>query len=147
MKIKEWIRTKLTQFLLIDEAQEHTLSEINRLDKKICNTDKRLDKTIESLYTETRWLGNSISKVSKDCNIVKNTLHNVVSVGADIGRGNDNRSWAVVCIEGNYNVVKFYDLHGQDYRTMLDFLKQFEGSRMCIDAPRECMFENDFRLK
>lgn len=140
MKIKEWIRTKLTQFLLIDEAYEHTLSEINRLDKKN-------DETIEKLYSETRYLGNSISNVSKDCNIVKNTLRNVVSVGSDIERGNDNRSWAVVCIEGNYNVVKFYDLHGQDYRTMLDFLKQFEGSRMCIDAPRGCMFEDDFRLK
>lgn len=143
MKIKEWIRTKLAQFLLIDEAY----AEINRLDKKNCDTDKRLDRTIEGLYSETRWLGNSISKVSKDCDIVKNTLRNVVSVGADIERGNDNRSWAVVCIEGNYNVVKFYDLHGQDYRTMLDFLKQFEGSRMCIDAPRVCMFEDDFRLK
>ena len=140
MKIKEWIRTKLTQFLLIDDAYEHTLSEINRLDKKN-------DEIIEKLYSETKHLGNSISNVSKDCNIVKNTLRNVVSVGADIQRGNDNRSWAVVCIEGNYNVVKFYDLHGQDYRTMLDFLKQFEGSRMCIDAPRECMFEDDFRLK
>ena len=136
MKLKGWIRTKLTQFLLIDEAYEHTLSEINRL-----------DKAIERLHSETGSLGNRINNVSKDCNIVKNTLRNVVSVGADIQRGNDNRSWAVVCIEGNYNVVKFYDLHGQDYRTMLDFLKQFEGSRMCIDAPRECMFEDDFWLK
>ena len=137
MKIKEWIRTKLAQFLLIDEAHEHTLSEINRLNEKI-----------ERLYSETRYLGNSISNVSKDCNIVKNTLRNVVSVGADIERGDDyGRSWAVVCIEGNYNVVKFYDLRGRDYRTMLDFLKQFEGSRMCIDAPRGCMFEDAFKLK
>ena len=140
MKVKEWIRTKLTQFLLIDEAYEHTLSEINKLDKKN-------DETIEKLYSETRYLGNSISKVSKDCNIVKTTLRNVVSVGADIQRGNDNRSWAVVCIEGNYNVVKFYDLYGQDFKTMLDFLKQFEGSRMCIDAPRDFMFKDDFWLK
>lgn len=148
IKIKEWIITKLSQFLSIDNTQKQNLLEFERINKKVSDTNKRLDRTFDKLYVETRHLGDSIRDISEDCNIVKNTLRSVVSVGTDVGRDiRRDRSWAVVCIEGNLNVVKFVDLHGQDYHMLLDFLKQFEGSRMCIDAPPSLMFDNCFKLK
>lgn len=84
----------------------------------------------------------------EDIDILHNTIRNVVSVGADVyhDRGSE-RSWAVICIEGNYNVVKFIDLHGADYREILNYLKRYEGSRMVVDAPRYLMFEDAFKMK
>lgn len=134
MKLKDWIRDKLMHFILIDKLQENFQLELNRLAREINNTDLRISRTV--------------NENQKDIKILHNTLRNVVSVGADVRIPKDyDRSWAVICIEGNYNVVKFVDLHGADYRMILDFLKQYEGSRMCIDTPRGFMFEDAFRLK
>jgi hypothetical protein len=94
-------------------------------------------------------LDKKISFNKEDIDILHNTIRNVVSVGADVVPNivNGERSWAVVCIEGNYNIVKFVDLHGADYRRILDFLKQYEGSRMVIDAPSFTYFEKEFKMK
>lgn len=124
MKLKEIIRNKLVSFIMLDKIQEHLLSEINRLDRADINN-------------------------REDINILHNTIRNVVSVGADVVPNviNGERSWAVVCIEGNYNIVKFIDLHGADYREILNYLKQYEGSRMVVDAPRFTYFEDAFKMK
>lgn len=50
------------------------------------------------------------------------------------------RSWAVICVEGNINIVKFIDLDTKDARDVLDFLKHFEAGRHCIDVPYKEMF-------
>ena len=86
--------------------------------------------------------------VQEELGIVKNTLRNIVSVGADVVPAEMSRehSWAVVCIEGNCNIVKFIDLKGKDFHYILDVLKQYEGSRMCIDAPPISMFKKEFKL-
>ena len=144
MKLKDKIKTKLVQLIGLDKIYEHVLSEIKRLDSA--------DNKIHSEMVQERFRINrayiDLNLNREDINILQNTIRNVVSVGSDIRHGQDHdRSWAVVCIEGNYNVVKFIDMHGADYRYILDFLKQFEGSRMVIDAPNPGYFENIFKMK
>lgn len=143
IKLKEWIRNKLVNFVKLDDIYEHTLSEINRLDKDIKQQDKRSD----SISISIQQTNNAVRNNREDIDILHNTIKSVVSIGADVipNRGNE-RSWAVICIEGNYNVVKFVDFHGADYRYIMDFLKQFEGSRMVIDAPNPRMFESSFKF-
>ena len=133
MKLKEWIRTKLIKFLRVDNVREHC----NRLDKRIDSTNNDLD------YVELK-----LKLVQEELDIVKNTLRNVVSVGADVVPADVSRehSWAVVCIEGKYNIVKFIDLKGKDFQYVLDVLKHYEGSRMCVDAPPPNMFKKAFKL-
>ena len=137
MKLKEWIRNKLIKFLHVDDVREHCRTEFHRLDKRIDSINTDLD------YVELK-----LKLVQEELDIVKNTLRNVVSVGADVVPFDNSKehSWAVVCIEGNCNIVKFIDLKGKDFHYILDFLKQYEGSRMCIDAPPPNMFKKKFKL-
>lgn len=138
MKLKEWIRTKLVQFLLIDDMWEHQLQENKRISNNIATVDNNTTSKFIALNKD-------INNLYKGYGVLENTLKNVVSVGADVTY-DKNSSWAVVCIEGKCNVVKFFDLHGKYYDEMLRFLKQFESSRMCIDTPPTRMFKDAFKL-
>lgn len=133
MKLKEWVRTKLIKFLHVNDVREH------------CN---RLDERINSTNNDLNYVGQKLKLTQEELDIVKNTLRNIVSVGADVVPANMSRdsSWAVVCIEGNCNIVKFIDLKGKDFHYILDVLKQYDGSRMCIDAPPTSMFKKEFKL-
>jgi len=71
--------------------------------------------------------------------ILHDTIESVVHIGTDVHRSNGH-SWAVVCIEGKMNLVKFVDLERRDARDVLGFLKQFEAGRHCIDAPMTSFF-------
>lgn len=136
---------------MLDKIQEHILSEINRLDnadKKILYNILQNKNNINQANYNIKNNEENIKNNEENIDILHNTMRNVVSVGADVVRGNNrDRSWAVICIEGNYNIVKFIDMHGADYRYILDFLKQFEGSRMVIDAPPFAYFEDGFKMK
>lgn len=135
MKIIEKIRTKLIQFLLIDSMEQHLLEEIKRLETESDKLCKSLLFTKQAIERDK----NAIRANQKDIEVLQNTIQNVVSVGADVVPCSNGRSWAVICIEGNCNVVKFIDLYGADYHYILEFLKQFEGSRMVVDAPMHDM--------
>jgi len=77
-------------------------------------------------------------------NILHNTIENVVHIGTDVRENYSNRehSWAVICIEGKINIVKFIELDRKDGREILNFLKHFEAGRHCIDTPRQELFIN-----
>lgn len=137
MKLKEWVRTKLIKFLHVDDVREHCCAEVHRLDKRI-----------DSINNDLSYVEQKLKLVQEELDIVKNTLRNVVSVGADVVSAETSRehSWAVVCIEGKCNIVKFIDLKGKDFHYILDVLKHYEGSRMCIDAPPTSMFKKEFKL-
>lgn len=137
--IKSKIRDRFIRFIQQDEL-EHTLY------KYINNNIKSVKDDLRIRYRE---LDKKISFNKEDIDILHSTIRNVISVGADVVPNSicGERSWAIVCIEGNYNVVKFIDLHGADYRRILDFLKQYEGSRMVIDAPSFAYFEDGFKMK
>jgi hypothetical protein len=69
-------------------------------------------------------------------------VENVVYIGTDVVQhpNNYNHSWAVICIEGNMNIVKFVDLDRKNAREILDFIKHFEAGRHCVDSPYKQMF-------
>ena len=66
-------------------------------------------------------------------------------IGTDVREYNNDRehNWAVICVEGKVNIVKFVDLNRNDSRYVLDFLKQFEAGKHCIDTPRKELFYNE----
>lgn len=81
---------------------------------------------------------NAFRKIShEDIGMLNNQIHNInktYSIGVDVGV-KDHRNWAVICIEGKPNYVKFVDLNSRGVREVQRFLRQFEGSRNVIDAP------------
>lgn len=70
------------------------------------------------------------SELEKDLNLIKSTC----DIGVDVHERTD--SWAVICIAGKKEYVKFVKLESRDARDVMHFLKRFEPSNSrLIDAP------------
>lgn len=123
IKIKEIIRRKMINFLLID----------------------KLNNDISYFYRMDATNKNKLEEVTAKINTLQKTVENAISIGTDISPkySDYSRSWAVVCVEGKINVVKFVELSSADSRSVMNFLKQFDGSRRVIDCfPSKDLFED-----
>ncbi|WP_405169456.1 hypothetical protein [Paenibacillus sp. FSL H3-0286] len=132
-KIKEKLRNKLRHFLRINDLE----NKLTNFKRTVGSNLIRHDEKIELIHRNVR--DNSIK-----IEALHNTLSNVVSMGSDIAPNNSGNSWAVVCVEGNYNIIKFFDLSQRDGREMLRLLKSFEGGRYVNDTPMGYFPKSEF---
>lgn len=159
-KFKNKLKLKISNWLELDRINENTKRinqcEINYYNYKI-KINHELNENTEKInqcevnhYNYKHKVNHELHEKDNQIDVINKTLQSVISIGADVAPNKyaGNRSWAVVCIEGKRgNVVKFMDLQGQDYRYILDFLKQFECGRRVIDAPHREMFVDSFIFK
>lgn len=131
-KFKSWLRNKLKLFLEIDKLENDY--------KKYKSSN---DYNVGTLKNDIRRINKDISNNTYAIDILHTTIENVVHIGTDVRQYDGNHSWAVVCIEGKMNIVKFVDLNGKYARDILNFLKQFEAGRHCIDTPNSPMFYSE----
>ena len=134
-KLKYKVKLKISNWLDLDRINKNT---------------ERINQCEINHYDYKRKINHELYEKDNQIDAINKTLQSVVSISADIvpNEYTRDRSWAVVCVEGKRgNIVKFIDLQGQDYRYMLDFLKQFECSRRVIDAPPGVMFTDSFIFK
>ena len=87
-------------------------------------------------------------KLATDSHKLVNSL---MDVGVDIELCPDDHSWAVVCIKGYPEYVKFIPLNHKDARDIMIFLKHFEYSNRVLDSPfafrdmvDHCIMKNPF---
>ena len=139
MKFKVWLRNKLKGFFEVDKLESDY--------KKLSNNYKKLNEDFESYKRINNY---NIEKLNKDIfnntsaiNTLHTTIESVVHIGTDVRPYNGGHSWAVVCIEGKMNIVKFVDLNNKYIRDILNFLKQFEAGRHCIDTPNSPIFYSE----
>ena len=59
----------------------------------------------------------------------------ICNIGVDVGFTTEDHSWAVICIAGKPEYVKFLPLTYRDAKDVLHFLKQFEYSKQIVDSP------------
>lgn len=124
-KLKNWIGLKLSEFLGIHDIN-------NAIEYFARNTNRELNGIRRDVNTH-----------SNKIDAIYTTLESVVHIGTDIDtRPYPNHSWAVVCIEGRVNMIKFVNLNNRDARGVMDFLKQFEAGRHCIDTPNRYFMDN-----
>lgn len=128
MKLKE----KIKQWLFKDE--------LDKLNSKI----KRLDSNYDWLKTVTANSVDMFNKAKGDCNDateickqLQKTINNVCDVGVDVGFRDNYHSWAVICVHGKTEFVKFMPFNQSDIYTIRKFLKQFEycKDRVRVDSP------------
>ena len=123
---------KLRKFLGVDDVES-----------KITKLSRGMEYNQKSNISYHDHLRDRINNHSDKINAIHKTLESVVDIGTDVCKSSyDSHSWAVVCIEGRVNMVKFVDLSGRDAHSVMDFLKQFEAGRHCIDSPNRYFDEN-----
>jgi hypothetical protein len=142
VKIKDKIRDKLKQWLFAEELSKFETAEQNY--KEAENLYSRSAGYLNTAKEEYTWS----LKMVDDCHKLINSM---MDVGTDVGFYSDDHSWAVVCIKGHPEYVKFIPLSHKDARGVLDFLKRFRYSDRVVDSPfgfrdmvDHCIMENPF---
>lgn len=126
MKLKERLRNKLKKWLLADEIQ------------KINHIERTIDDSVHRFRMASIQLGdteNQLHNAEKEVEECRRLITQLVDIGVDVGFHTEEHSWAVICIAGHPEYVKFLPLTHRDARGVLDFLKQFQYSRQVIDSP------------
>lgn len=121
-KLKEKIRKWLLEILQPDiDALKNEINESN---------------------TELRFAKNNCNEAARQCQIsiqqnkeMKKMYNQLTDVAVDVGFHDSEHSWAVVCIAGRPEYVKFIPLSRVDARTVMNFLRQFQYSQLIVDSP------------
>lgn len=126
MKLKE----KLKNWLFADE-----IKRINHI-----------ERTIDDSVHRFRMASVQLRDAEKEVEECRRLITQLVDIGVDVGFHSEDHSWAVICIAGKQEYVKFLPLETRDARDVLRFLKQFEYSRQVIDSPIafKRMLKNEF---
>lgn len=123
------LKEKIKKWLFLDE-----MKRINFLENKYKEFDNWV-KTADRMYTLSADAKKNCEKAQKELVECRKLLNQICDVGVDVGIRDEEHSWAVVCVAGRPEYVKFIPLNYGDARRVLDFLKQFRYSRHVIDSP------------
>jgi len=139
-KIKSWLKVKLREFLGVGDIESNFKDHETFNNIRFSDIENDINDKVSYLRKLINNNVNDILHCQESINVLHNTIENVVHIGTDVYKPNQGHSWAVICIEGKMNLVKFVDLNRQDSRDVLDFLKRYEASRHCVDTPYKEMF-------
>lgn len=98
--------------------------------RKWLGVDDELQKQVNNL---SRRITNQSAEIDR-----LNRIHDLLQIGTDIHVNSAvtrDESWAVICLKGNPEYVKFVDLRNKDVHHIVRMLRDFEGKSMTIDAP------------
>ena len=126
MKLKE----KLKKWLFADEFKKIEVLET-------CYKDQIewCQERADDVYRASERARLSYQQAEREVEECRRLITQFIDVGVDVGFQSDDHSWAVVCIAGKPEYVKFLPLTGGDARDVLSFLKRFEYSKHIIDSP------------
>lgn len=123
------LKSKIKKWLFADEIKRiKSLEDIHKKIKKWFNAADRM----YSLFTEAKKNCENSQRELEEC---RKLFNQICDVGVDVGFRGKEHSWAVVCIAGRSEYVKFISLNRGDARQVIDFLKRFQYSKYVIDSP------------
>lgn len=125
MKLKD----KIKKWLFADEIDR--LAFLEEKYKEFNNWIKTADR-MYSLSAEAKKNCENSQRELEEC---RKLLNQICDVGVDVGFRGEEHSWAVVCISGRPEYVKFVPFNSGDARQVIDFLKRFQYSKHVIDSP------------
>ena len=118
------IKNKIKQWLFSEEIKELQLIK-NQIEKILFN----FNNAKEELW-KARNSYREAYDLTREAQLIVNKM---LDVGVDVHM-KDEFSWAVICLQGRPEYVKFIPLTGYDAKNVLMFLRQFEGSNRVIDS-------------
>lgn len=111
-----WLKEKIKQWLVKEVLKE----EIQKLNQA------------QACYNRASCLCEESLENNRE---MQKMFNEITDVAVDVGFTNKEHSWAVVCIAGKPEYVKFIPLSGANARTVIEFLKNFQYSKHIIDSP------------
>lgn len=101
-----------------------------------------LKNEIDERNTTLKIAKNNCNEAARQCQIsiqqnkeMKKMYNQLTDVAVDVGFHDSEHSWAVVCIAGRPEYIKFIPLSRADARTVMNFLRQFQYSQLIVDSP------------
>lgn len=101
-----------------------------------------LKNEIDESNTTLKIAQSNCNEAARQCQIstkqneeMKKMYNQITDVAVDVGFHDSEHSWAVVCIAGRPEYVKFIPLSRADARTVMNFLRQFQYSQLIVDSP------------
>lgn len=133
MKLKE----KLKNWLFKEELDEikNRLEITEKETQEIKESYDYCLKTLRQCYdkmAETIGAHDKSRDLLEDC---RKFMNSVCDIGTDVGFKYSDHSWAVICVHGKMDYVKFVDMNQSDIREIASFLKRFEYSNRVTDGP------------
>lgn len=122
-------KDKIKKWLFADEIKR--IESLEDIHKKLDEWFNAADR-MYSLSADAKKNCENSQMELEEC---RKLLSQICDVGVDVGVREEEHSWAVVCIAGKSEYVKFIPLNRGDARQVIDFLKRFQYSKRVIDSP------------
>lgn len=123
------MKEKIKKWLFSDEIKR--IEALEDIHKKFDEWFNAADR----MYSLSSDAKKNCDKAQKELEECRKLLNQICDVGVDVGIRGEEHSWAVVCVAGRPEYVKFIPLNRGDARQVMDFLKQFQYSKHVIDSP------------
>lgn len=148
MKLKE----KLKNWLFKEELDDirEIKNRLNAAEIDIHTIQSTYDKCLQRMnqgYIKIRDAADLHDKshtLLEDCHKFMNSI---CDVGTDVGLYSPDHSWAVICVHGKMDYVKFVDMSQRDIMEIAYFLKRFEYSNRVTDSPLSKLIIEDAILR
>lgn len=132
-KVKQWLRQwlfkeEINRFNEETEKMKKFQSQLSQAHMNLALANSKIEAAINSIENMRKLIG-SICEIGTDIDIVRPSDY--------------NNNWAVICVHGKMDYVKFIPMAQPDIRSISEFLKQFKYSNRVIDTPMKCVIEND----
>ena len=140
MKLKNKIKEKLRSWLFKEEIVEieKIKDNINAVAVSVDAIQSTYDeclRRIEQGYIKIRDAADLHDKshtLLEDC---RKFMNSICDVSTDVGFKSSEHSWAIICVHGKMDYVKFIDMSHRDIMEISHFLKRFEYSNRVTDSP------------
>ncbi|UUV46762.1 hypothetical protein [Bacillus phage vB_BanS-Thrax4] len=127
--MKLWLKTKLRDWLGIQESEAYFCRNIEDLERRY---SLLVDDNIR-LENENRALRERNEFILKNFQIAVD--HNPY----------ENQSWAVVCINGQPQYVNFLTLRNHEAHEIMRYLRNYDKGSMVVDSPHRTMKLDTFK--
>lgn len=108
----------------------------------------KLKKEVDSLKLtkiQYEYLLQQVDSINVDQRQLEKELREITGCGLNVGL-KYSPNWAVICIQGKQDFIKFIDLDNKELRDIQHFLRRFDKRNCSIDLPHRIPKDVFFKI-